>query len=208
MMFSLLSNASSDSAKSAVGEAIQYISQGGIFMAILFICSLVSVATMIWKARALRLARVLPVDLEARILKGDIKVETLKEYYDNNASVLARLCSLVEKKPTEDLVEAVARRELTKLSSGINILEVIITIAPLLGLLGTASGLVTVFSGFGDAEDNTAIAKGIALALSTTITGLAVAVPSVIAHSYFSRKLETYGVRLELVLSQLILNLK
>ena len=208
MLLTLLAQTSNDSAGSAVGEALQYISQGGVFMAVLFICSLISIATMIWKARALSRNRVLPAELEARILKGDIKVETLKELYDDNASVLARLCSLVEKKPTEDLVEAVARRELTKLSSGINILEVIITIAPLLGLLGTASGLVTVFSDFGSEEDNTAIARGIAMALSTTITGLAVAVPSVVAHSYFNRKLETFTVRLELVLSQLILNLK
>lgn len=209
MMFHLLAQA--EAAEESVGtldKTLGYFSQGGIFMIILLICSLVSVAIMIWKTRALGTNRVLPGDLEASLLKGDIKLTALKSHYQDDPSVLARLCRLVEQKPTADLVEAAARRELTRLRSGLNILEVIITIAPLLGLLGTASGLVTVFSDFGGDGDNKAIAKGIAMALSTTIAGLAVAVPSVIAFSYFNRRLETFAARLELVLSQLCLNLK
>ena len=42
------------------------------------------------------------------------------------------------------------------------------------------------------------------MALSTTIAGLAVAVPSVIAHSYFSRQIETMAARLEVVLSKVV----
>lgn len=191
----------------AIQQTLDYFSQGGIFMLILLGCSLVSVAIMIWKSLSLKSSRIIPSELESSLLAGE-SLPSLRQHFTNDDSVLSRLCRLVEKKPTADLVEAAAGRELTRLYSGINILEVIITIAPLLGLLGTASGLVTVFSDFGGDGDNKAIAKGIAMALSTTIAGLAVAVPSVIAYSYFNRRLETIAARLELVLSQLSLSLK
>ena len=75
------------------------------------------------------------------------------------------------------------------------------SIAPLLGLLGTASGLVRIFEGLGDNSDHLAIARGISEALTTTIVGLAIAVPCVVAHGYFIRRIETLTARLESVLS-------
>jgi len=205
MMIPILSEASSTADQAG---AFSYFAQGGVFMFVILGCSLVSVAIMIWKALALQEARIIPVRLETAILGGQESLFSLKPQYESHRSTLARLCRLIEQNPTEDLVEAAAKKELTRLSSGLNILEVIITISPLLGLLGTASGLVTVFSDFGGESDNSAIAKGIAMALSTTIAGLAVAVPSVIAYSYFNRRLETFAARLELILSQLCTNLK
>lgn len=79
-----------------------------------------------------------------------------------------------------------------------------ITIAPLLGLLGTVSGLVNVFSNLGDSADHGAIAIGIAEALNTTIAGLAIAVPTVVAHSFFMKKIEKMGVRMEILLGGLL----
>ena len=90
------------------------------------------------------------------------------------------------------------------MNAGLPVLEVIINIAPLLGLLGTASGLALVFRDLGADANHAEIAKGIFMALSTTIVGLAVAVPSVIAHSHFSRKVETMAARLEVLLSHVI----
>jgi biopolymer transport protein ExbB len=97
-----------------------------------------------------------------------------------------------------------------KLEEGIPILEVIVTIAPLLGLLGAVVGLVTVFGSFGGsgaegADGDTAmVARGIAEALHSTIAGLLVAIPTVIAHGYFSRKLDAISVRMELILRNAI----
>jgi biopolymer transport protein ExbB len=83
------------------------------------------------------------------------------------------------------------------------VLDTIITIAPLLGLLGTASGLVRIFQGLGDNSDHLAIARGISEALTTTIVGLAIAVPCVIAHGYFIRRIEMLTGRLESLLADL-----
>jgi biopolymer transport protein ExbB len=107
-------------------------------------------------------------------------------------------------KPTPEIsqvVEAAAREEVIKMHSGIGVLDVVITVAPLLGLLGTASGLVTIFAGLGETTDHLAIARGIAEALNTTIFGLAIAVPCVIAHSYFTRRIERLTARMESVMT-------
>jgi biopolymer transport protein ExbB len=87
------------------------------------------------------------------------------------------------------------------------ILEVVVGIAPLLGLLGAVSGLVTVFANLGASEsvsDPRGIAKGISEALSTTIVGLAVAIPSLISYSYFSKKVEIMSAEMESLIADLM----
>jgi len=88
---------------------------------------------------------------------------------------------------------------------GLSALEVIITISPLLGLLGTAAGLVQVFGGLSESDKDVGqIALGIGRALSTTIAGLAVAVPAVIAHSAFTRSVEVRASETEVALQSLV----
>jgi biopolymer transport protein ExbB len=128
----------------------------------------------------------------------------------SSRSVLGRLGLIVlsgdhaDKRDASRAIEARAREEIVELESGVALLEVVITIAPLLGLLGTVSGLVNVFSNLGDTAEHSAIAIGIAEALNTTIAGLAIAVPTVVAHSYFMKKIERMGVRMEILLGGLL----
>jgi biopolymer transport protein ExbB len=60
-----------------------------------------------------------------------------------------------------------------------------------------------IFQGLGETTNHLAIARGIAEALNTTIAGLAIAVPCVIAHSYFTRRIEMLTARLESLLADL-----
>jgi biopolymer transport protein ExbB len=112
--------------------------------------------------------------------------------------------------PKSENVEAVqtrARHEVVRLESGLFVLEVIVGIAPLLGLLGAVSGLVTVFANLGSSatvSDPRGIAKGVSEALSTTIVGLAIAIPSLIPHSYFSKKIETMAAEMESLIADLL----
>lgn len=106
-----------------------------------------------------------------------------------------------------EAVESAAKEQMVKLEGGMGVLEVVITISPLLGLLGTVSGLVGVFAALGNSKevaDMGLIAAGIAKALNTTIAGLVVAVISVIFHSYFTRRLEGISARLEVMISHLL----
>jgi biopolymer transport protein ExbB len=92
------------------------------------------------------------------------------------------------------------------MESGLSVLEVTTGVAPLLGLLGTLSGLVSVFANLGDGGtgDPIAVARGISEALNTTIVGLAVAAPSLVAHNYFQRKIETMAVGMEGLVADLL----
>ena len=93
------------------------------------------------------------------------------------------------------------------LEKGLIVLEVITGIAPLLGLIGAVSGLVHVFSNLGlssGASDTRQIALGIAEALNATVFGLSIAVPTLIAFSYFSKKVEVMSVEMETLVVELI----
>jgi biopolymer transport protein ExbB len=140
---------------------------------------------------------------------AEVQAATLHRKWESGPSALARLALVALKQRGKSrreithAVESAARQEVLYLHAGISVLDTIITIAPLLGLLGTASGLVRIFQGLGDNSDHLAIARGIAEALTTTIFGLAIAVPCVIAHGYFIRRIEMLTARLESLLSHL-----
>lgn len=188
---------------------------GGFFMGVIVVCSVVAVAVIFFKILSLRKVRIVPADLARDVEQlenqlGPAQLDELTEGFQKGDTALARLCSVAlanRGRPQTEVQEAVqssAREEIVKMNAGLPILEVITNIAPLLGLLGTASGLMVVFRDLGSTSNQAAIAQGIAMALSTTIVGLAVAVPAVIAHSHFNRKIETMSARLEVLLGKVV----
>ena len=80
--------------------------------------------------------------------------------------------------------------------AGMSAIAIITNIAPMLGILGTAWGLVDIFSVFGEPGAQEGIALGISKALYTTIFGLAIAVPGIIAQICFERALEREAAEL------------
>lgn len=85
-------------------------------------------------------------------------------------------------------IERVARRQLSKAKSGLRALELIATIAPLLGLLGTVLGMIAAFQTLqaaGSRADPAALAGGIWEALLTTAAGMAVAIPASVSLTWF-----------------------
>jgi biopolymer transport protein ExbB len=181
-----------------------FFAPGGFFMILLGGCSLIAVGAIVFKLLTLRTAGVIPHKLGERVALGEIGESELA----TSNSVLARLClrsnELEKREMTaqerRSTIEALAREEVVTLQSGLPVLEIVVTIAPLLGILGTASGLELVFSNFADANSQEAVADGIGRALGTTIVGLAIAVPSVIALVSFGRKIERLSARLEVLL--------
>ena len=80
---------------------------------------------------------------------------------------------------------------LAKLRKRLYYLSVIVTMAPLLGLLGTISGMITSFSVFNlESGQPTAITGGVGEALIATAMGLCVAIISLTVHAYFSQRIE------------------
>jgi len=99
-----------------------------------------------------------------------------------------------------------ARREIVRLERGLVVLEIIVGIAPLLGLVGTIIGMMTVFGDIGQSGLNDAakLAHGIALILRATLIGLLICIPSLISWSYFSKKVEVQAVEMEALCDKFI----
>jgi biopolymer transport protein ExbB len=195
---------------SIIQGALDFFVQGGFFMAILLVVSIAAGTVIILRSAALRERTILPPALAEeieRLQPGD-DLDKLERLISRHPSALARVLNTLLQHLTWSRVEAVeavqtrARHEVARLESGLVVLEITTGIAPLLGLLGTLSGLVGIFTAVG--TDPVAVARGIAQALNTTIVGLAVAVPSLITFNYFQRRIEVMAVEMESLVADLI----
>jgi biopolymer transport protein ExbB len=195
---------------SIIQGTLDFFVQGGFFMAILLVVSIAAGTVIILRSAALRERSILPPALASeieRLQPGD-DLDKLERLISRHPSALARVLNTLLQHLTWSRAEAVeavqtrARHEVARLESGLVVLEITTGIAPLLGLLGTLSGLVGIFAAVG--TDPVAVARGIAQALNTTIVGLAVAVPSLITFNYFQRRIEVMAVEMESLVADLI----
>jgi biopolymer transport protein ExbB len=174
---------------------------------LLGLTSIVGLTFIFERALALRWSKVVPRQianfLEACETTGDI--DALRAVCEQKPSPLGRLLLMASDHldwPKEDNVDALqtaARHEIVRLERGLVVLEIIVGIAPLLGLVGTIAGMMTVFSDVGQTGLNDAakLAAGIALILRATLIGLLIAIPSLIAWSYYTKKVEVLAAEME-----------
>lgn len=191
----------------------RFFNEGGWFMYPLALCSIILVAAVVHRMINIRSSRIAPPALMAmaeKCIAGGESTDRLLRSVQGGRSPLARLIRFVLESETTDaeslskMVEVKAREEFVRLQSGLPLLDMIIMIAPMFGILGTASGLVIVFSVFGMDDNSGNIARGIANALNTTIAGLAIATPAVIANVCFARQMERVSSSMEVVISELV----
>ena len=109
---------------------------------------------------------------------------------------------------TSGLLETHARHEVAQLERGLVVLEIIVGIAPLMGLVGTIYGLITLFGSMNSAAgvDGVKFAEGISIALYATLIGLVVTIPALTAWSYYSKKVENLTVELETICDEFMRN--
>ena len=174
---------------------------------LLALTSLVGLTFIVERAWALRWGKVVPRQIAESLDRCDNPgdVEALRAVCRQKPSPLGRLvlmaCNQLDW-PKVDNVEALqtaARHEIVLLERGLVVLEIIVGIAPLLGLVGTIAGMMTVFSDVGQTGLNDAgkLAAGIALILRATLIGLLIAIPSLIAWSYYNKKVEVLAAEME-----------
>jgi biopolymer transport protein ExbB len=194
---------------------LKFFAQGGIFIWPMLFCSIISLAIIIERAFALRRSRVLPRQVAEAVdnLPPQGGVDIVWNVVRHDESILGELvrtCLDHLRWPKAENMEAVqtkARQEATRLDRYLVVLEIIYGIAPLLGLLGTISGLITVFGHLNAENEAVGVARGISEALNVTVAGLIIAIPSLIFHSYYSKKVENYMVELENICSDLLAKL-
>lgn len=195
-----------------LAQTADFFIKGGPFMGLLLILSVTSLTIILLRGRALRAGVVVPdaiADAVEKLAPGD-RIDGLERAIALHPSATGRiLTTLIQHRgwPKAENLEAVqtrARHEFTRLEKGLVILEIATGTGPLLGLLGTLSGLVGIFTAIGGNGDPVVVARGISEALNTTIVGLAVAVPSLIAYSYYLRKIEMMAVEIESLAADLL----
>lgn len=177
---------------------------------LLGLTSVIALAVMIWRGLALRWNTVVPPLVVGALAdcRGEKDLPTLRHMCEAQPSPLGRLLLRASshldwpKEENVGLLETAARHEVVKLERGLVILEIIVGIAPLLGLVGTILGMIAVFgnlgqTGLNNMNDASKLAQGISLILRTTLIGLLISIPTLVAWSYLNKKVEVLAVEME-----------
>jgi biopolymer transport protein ExbB len=177
-----------------------------VILAVLWAASVIGLTFIIERGVALRESRVMPPEVKSALETSRTAEDLpmLRRICQQHPSPLGRLLLLAEKNRhysrAENAagLETAARQEVSLLERGLVVLEIVVGIAPLLGLVGTIYGLIALFASLGASGlgDNNALASGIALALNSTLLGLVTAIPSLVAWSYYTKKVEHIAVEM------------
>ncbi len=183
-------------------------------MIVMLVTSVVGMTFIVERGLALRWNRVVPPVIEkaAEGCKTSDDGPVLRGACEATPSPLSRLLLTamehmdMAREENEGALQTQARKEIVNLERGLVVLEIIVGIAPLLGLVGTIYGMITLFGGMGATgiPDSSILAKGISQILGFTMAGLLIAIPSLIAWNYYNKKVETLAVELEGICSEFI----
>ncbi|WP_193164142.1 MotA/TolQ/ExbB proton channel family protein [Microbulbifer hainanensis] len=186
---------------------LEIIKSGGWLMLPILLCSVAVIAICIERLWTLNPRRIAPRSLLGEVwswLKNNqLDGEKIKELRDS--SPLGRIFaaglsnSRHGRDVMKDSIEEAASQVVHELERFLGALGTISAIAPLIGLLGTVVGMIQVFTaimleGTGNAG---VLAGGISQALITTAAGLTVAIPALMAHRYFQRRVDSIVVTME-----------
>jgi biopolymer transport protein ExbB len=174
----------------------------GIFIYPLALCSVFGLFITVERLIALRAEKIIPTHLQNEIIENN------KLPPGEAKSTVGRILLFHEQRhPDAEQIKAFAKMEAIAMERGLYVLEIVIAVAPLIGLLGTSIGLVQVFShvapetGLPEAH---AFASGVALPLATTVVGLTIAIPAVIFNAYLNRRIDKLIALLNVVVERII----
>ena len=194
---------------------IDYLTAGGWFMLPLLICSVLLISIVIERMWFLQKRLVSPEGLLRTFINHSkdqsITIQQQDSYVESSSlGELLVTAYRFKDKPrniVEDKVVEASSNVRIKLERNLNMLGIIASISPLLGLLGTVVGMITVFSNINlvDGSSNSdLLASGISEALITTAFGLLVAVPGLIFYKYFSARVNLHMLNMQNELSKFV----
>lgn len=188
--------------------------QGGPIMWPLLICAIVAVTVMIERFISINRAAASSEDLTEKVREllneGQVE-EALRQCEAAPGPIPALLANGIRNRDLdsdsiERAMEELALRETPLLYKRLGVLDTVITIAPLLGLLGTITGMMSTFSIISTAGQNNpnAITGGIGEALIATACGLAIAITTLIGYNYLTEKVREIIADMEIRATQLL----
>jgi biopolymer transport protein ExbB len=191
---------------------------GGFVMYPLFLCSFVLLVFTFERAISLRTGRVIPGPFVKRFIhqlqEGQLDRDEARLVCEENGSPVAKIFEAAARKwgrPGVEVEQAVidaGERVASDLRRYLRIFNGVVTIGPLLGLLGTVFGMIRSFSDIAASETTgrmETLSHGISEALFCTATGLSVAIPAVVLHLYFVGRVDRLVVQLD-TLGQEVVN--
>lgn len=197
------------------GTFMGYMRDGGPVMWPLLALSIVALAFIIERFFALRRARINVNEFLAKIRKALIvnhsvreAIKTCEQYRGPVASIM-KAGLLKYGQPKEDIektIENAALYEMGRLERGLTVLATVANIAPLLGFLGTVTGMINAFDALMEAglTNPGLVAGGISEALITTAAGLIVAIPVQMAYNYFMTRINRFVRDIETATNMLL----
>jgi biopolymer transport protein ExbB len=187
---------------------ISFISKGGVLVIPIFLCSVVALAIFCERLIRFALMRSRGAGLAEKVAdllkKGDDKkaIDLANESRSPMGRILVQAMAARDgdREILETVIVNATDEEVRYLSAYTQALATIGNIAPILGLLGTVIGMIKAFmviQQMGGKVNASVLAGGIWEAMLTTALGLAVALPTMVAHSYLISKIDTYEARLQ-----------
>ncbi len=187
---------------------LQIIFKGGIVMIPIFLCSLVAVAVLIERWLFLRKvkinARSFILQVKSLILKNRISDAVI--LCKKTTAPIAKITkAAVERydRPRQEIKEAIesaGKLEIYHLEKNLGILGTVAALAPLLGFLGTVTGMIRAFmqiQNLGGNVDSSVLAGGIWEALVTTAAGLIVGIPALLFYNWIQSQVEYFVIEME-----------
>ena len=181
-----------------------------VIMFALFICSVIATTVFLERLWYLRRSHILPKKfyIEVKDLLERGKVDEAKTLCKREDFPLGRLILVGLEHPADQeltaqqiraRVEDAGRYESSRMEGPSDILGTIAGIAPLLGLLGTVLGMIEIFGVISDegVGNTTLLASGIATALITTVFGIGLAIPSLVAYKFCLSKAQSLVLEME-----------
>jgi biopolymer transport protein ExbB len=192
---------------------------GGPVMYPLLACSIISLTVVIerlifWITLNRRRNRQLLDEIMARCESGDWEAVRRKTAGSKDPIIKILISGILHRRYSMiKAMEASAADEFKRMRRFMNVLDTMITVAPLLGILGTVTGIIQSFDVLGTSgiEHPEFVTAGIAQALITTAAGLGIAILTVFPYNYFNSLvedaailIEKYATSLEIVYERLI----
>jgi biopolymer transport protein ExbB len=180
---------------------------GGIVMVPIILCSILAVAITLERLWTLREQRVVPTELTDKVWQwvenralSDKQVMALQQHSPLGSVLAAGLANRHrERSVMIQAIEDAGRHVAHDMERFLNTLGTIAAVSPLLGLLGTVTGMIRTFKAITVAGvgNPTAMAGGIAEALITTAAGLLVAIPALFAYRYLRGRVDALVIQME-----------
>ncbi len=182
-------------------DLARVIREAGLLIYPLGLCSVIAVFIIFERGYALRAAAVIPEHLAEAVLEG-------RSPAGDRRSTLGRILDFAARHVGDaEATKAYARLEVIKMERGVGYLDTIYAAAPLIGLIGTVTGLLGAFSVVDPQTrmpDPVQFTESVGYALSATVLGLCIALPALIGSGYLQRVVEKRAAQLDVLLERVL----